>query len=150
MSNVNGTMNKTDLDTLLANLSKLNPADMRHVQAYFAKQQKRPRPTRELPPVDTDFYDLASMLSEKQRRLVEKVRSFMRTEVAPIVNEYWARGEFPRQLIPKFREVGLGRELWREDGSRDSEDVISGFIVSGEMSRVDPRKKRQAVEACPE
>jgi glutaryl-CoA dehydrogenase len=127
-----------DLDGLLATLSKLNPAEMRQVQSYFAKQRKVAQPARDLPPVDTDFYHLADTLTEKQRHLVQKVRSFMLAEVAPIVNQYWARGQFPRELIPKFRELGLGRELWSEDGSRDPEDVISGFLVSGEMSRVDP------------
>ena len=31
----------------------------------------------------------------------------MRTEIKPLVNEYWAKGEFPRELIGKFRDAGL-------------------------------------------
>jgi glutaryl-CoA dehydrogenase len=138
MDDVSRNTGKTDLDGLLATLSNLNSAEMRQVQAFFAKKQKAARPARDLPPVNIDFYDLASTLTEKQRRIIEKVRSFMLAEVAPIVNQYWARGEFPRELIPKFRELGLGRDLWREDGSRDPEDVICGFLASAEMSRVDP------------
>ncbi|GAA5512767.1 acyl-CoA dehydrogenase [Deinococcus carri] len=132
------TPGETNLDALLARLSRLGPAELKQVQAHLARQQQDARPARELPPVNSDFYDLASTLTERQRRVQEKVRAFMHAEVAPIANEYWARGEFPRQLIGKFRKLGLGRDLWREDGTRDPEDVLAGFLASMEMARVDP------------
>ena len=31
----------------------------------------------------------------------------MDTEVQPIINEYWTRAEFPRQLIPGLAELGI-------------------------------------------
>ncbi|MFF9813088.1 acyl-CoA dehydrogenase family protein [Streptomyces sp. NPDC014006] len=54
-----------------------------------------------------DFYDFESLLPSHERELLLRARSFMRTEVKPLVNEYWAKGEFPRELIGRFRELGL-------------------------------------------
>ena len=59
-----------------------------------------------------------STLSEHQREIAARVRQFMETEVAPIMNEYWSRDEFPQQLIPKMRGLNLMREIWNDDGTR--------------------------------
>jgi glutaryl-CoA dehydrogenase len=37
--------------------------------------------------LDADFYDQQSLLTEDEREIVLRVRSFMEKEVAPIANE---------------------------------------------------------------
>ncbi|WP_333482829.1 hypothetical protein [Streptomyces mutabilis] len=54
----------------------------------------------------------------------------MRDEVRPLVAEHWAEGTFPRQLVARFRESGLGtavRGLRRaRAGSQSSADRDDG------------------------
>ena len=55
------------------------------------------------PPVNGDFYKIADLLDPKERVVVKRVRDFMETEVAPIIEDYWARDQFPHEIIPKLR-----------------------------------------------
>ena len=43
------------------------------------------------PPINGDFYEIANLLDPKERAVVKRVRDFMETEVAPIINDYWDR-----------------------------------------------------------
>jgi glutaryl-CoA dehydrogenase len=47
---------------------------------------------------EQDFFDLEAVLEADDRRLLAEVRAFMREEVAPIINDYWSREEFPHQV----------------------------------------------------
>ena len=73
-----------------------------------AIQAKLPSPTSpsfEPGPLPGDFYACEDLLSGEERKKVERIRKFARTEIAPIVNEHWARAEFPFQIIGRlFKE----------------------------------------------
>ncbi len=47
------------------------------------------------PQVDGDFYSILATMSEEDQALVRRVRAFLESEVAPIINDYWFRDEFP-------------------------------------------------------
>jgi glutaryl-CoA dehydrogenase len=86
-----------------------------------------------------DFYDYESLLSEEEHKLLLRARDFMTTEVKPIVNEYWAKGEFPRELIGKFRELGLAGVAY--EGYGDPLPAASNLLIGTlamEYSRTDP------------
>jgi glutaryl-CoA dehydrogenase len=61
----------------------------------------------------------------------------MRENVAPIMNEYWNRDEFPRQLIPAMRGLDLLRRVWNEDGTRKPDATIMEGLITLEACRVD-------------
>ncbi|PSM42590.1 acyl-CoA dehydrogenase [Streptomyces dioscori] len=85
-----------------------------------------------------DFYDFESALSDEERKILLKTRAFMHDEVKPLVNENWAAGTFPKELITKFREsglVGLSYEGYGEHGPAVSH-LLTGMMAL-EMSRVD-------------
>ncbi|MFD4252701.1 acyl-CoA dehydrogenase family protein [Amycolatopsis thermoflava] len=89
--------------------------------------------------MSADFYGYEDLLSEEERKTLLRARDFMRTEVKPLVNEYWARGEFPRELIGKFRELGLAGVAYEGYGDplpRGSH-LLTGMLAA-EYSRVDP------------
>ncbi|WP_435061868.1 acyl-CoA dehydrogenase family protein [Amycolatopsis thermoflava] len=89
--------------------------------------------------MSADFYGYEDLLSEEERKTLLRARDFMRTEVKPLVNEYWARGEFPRELIGKFRELGLAGVAYEGYGDplpRGSH-LLAGMLAA-EYSRVDP------------
>src|SRR6516162_2138723 len=47
------------------------------------------------PPADGDFYRIANLLDESESTIVKRVRDFMECEIAPIIDDYWARDKFP-------------------------------------------------------
>jgi glutaryl-CoA dehydrogenase len=47
------------------------------------------------PPPDGDFYRIADILDESERAILKRVRDFMDREVAPIIEDYWVRDQFP-------------------------------------------------------
>ncbi len=86
-----------------------------------------------------DFYDYETLLPEEERKLLLKARDFMRTEVKPLVNEYWAKGEFPKELIGKFRELGFAGLPYEGYGDHlpAASHLLTGML-SMEMTRTDP------------
>jgi alkylation response protein AidB-like acyl-CoA dehydrogenase len=69
------------------------------------------------PPIDGDFYRIASVLNDKERALLGRVREFTEGVVAPVIEDYWGRDEFPFAMIPEMATVGIGGgwlpRLWR-------------------------------------
>ena len=59
------------------------------------------------PAVEGDFYDLAALLEEEDRLLLKRVRTFMEEHVAPIINVYWGKAEFPFEVLPAMAELGI-------------------------------------------
>src|SRR5438105_12021090 len=55
----------------------------------------------------TDYYHLDALLTDEQRALKGRVRAFMDSEVAPVINGYWERAEFPHALLPKLAQLNL-------------------------------------------
>ena len=47
------------------------------------------------PPINGDFYHIANLLDDKEDAVVKRVRDFMEREIAPIIDDYWARDKFP-------------------------------------------------------
>ena len=60
------------------------------------------------PPVDGDFYKITGLLCDGDRSLVERVRAFMDAEVAPLIEDYWARDKFPHEIVPRIAALGIG------------------------------------------
>src|SRR5215211_5334220 len=61
----------------------------------------------------------------------------MDTEVQPIINEYWTRAEFPRQIIPGLAELGIGGTQYSGYGCPGKSTLLDGMIAM-ELSRGDP------------
>ncbi|MDX3762897.1 acyl-CoA dehydrogenase family protein [Streptomyces mirabilis] len=98
-------------------------------------------PTRSGPYLDkgllpADFYAYEDLLSDVEREKLESVREFLRKHVAPIVDDHWARAEFPFQLIGGFG--GLGLMDWADPDSPESKpsNLLAGFIAL-ELAHVD-------------
>ncbi len=65
------------------------------------------RPSKPLPAPNSDFYEFAETLSADEQAIVKKVRTYMETKVAPIINKYWVEDSFPFELLPSFKELNL-------------------------------------------
>jgi glutaryl-CoA dehydrogenase len=87
--------------------------------------------------VTSDFYDLEALLDDEDRALLHRVRAFMDTEVQPIINEYWTRAAFPRQIIPGLAKLGIAGTQFSGYGSPGKSALLDGMIAM-ELSRGDP------------
>ena len=89
------------------------------------------------PPVTSDFYDLEALLDDEDRKVLHRVRDFMDSEVAPIINDYWTRAQFPRQLIPGLAELGIAGTPYSGYGCPGKSTLLDGMIAM-ELSKGDP------------
>ncbi len=88
------------------------------------------------PPIDGDFYGIADLLDAKERVVAQRVRDFMETEVAPIIEDYWARDKFPFEIIPKIAAVGIGGVGYEGYGAAGGSMLLNGFVAM-ELARID-------------
>jgi glutaryl-CoA dehydrogenase len=84
----------------------------------------------------SDFYDIEALLPDADRALLADVRAFMADEVAPIINDYWSREEFPHQVWPRLAELGLGGLVLEGYGCPGRGPVLDGFVAM-ELASVD-------------
>ncbi|RLQ89122.1 acyl-CoA dehydrogenase family protein [Notoacmeibacter ruber] len=84
-----------------------------------------------------DFYRLWDTLPEEDRSLLKRLRAFMETEVAPIVDQHWRDATFPHDIIPKLGELDLIGTAWSGEGFRDQSYLLDGLIAV-ELTRIDP------------
>ena len=90
-----------------------------------------------LPAGTSDFYDLEALLPDDDRALLRRVRAFMDEQVEPIINEYWTRARFPRQLIPAMAELGIAGAQYSGFGCPGLSSLTDGMIAM-ELARGDP------------
>src|SRR5258707_3989208 len=55
-----------------------------------------------------DFYQLIDHLTPEEKAIVKKVRTYMETKVQPVINKYWSDDAFPFELLPSFKDLGIG------------------------------------------
>jgi hypothetical protein len=61
-----------------------------------------------VPPNRGDFYDLLALLPPEQRTLLDDVRSYLESDVAPIIADHWPRAEFPAEHLLAVVALGAG------------------------------------------
>jgi glutaryl-CoA dehydrogenase len=76
-----------------------------------------------------DFYGMDDLLTAEERDVRYRVRTFMHTEVEPIINDYWERAEFPKQLIPKMALLGLAGGTIKGYGCAGLSNVAAGMAA---------------------
>jgi glutaryl-CoA dehydrogenase len=96
-----------------------------------------PEPYLEAGLLPGDFYGYEELLSDREREQVERVREFLRTRVAPIVDDHWARAEFPFELVGGFAKLGLTD--WADpDSSQPRPSNLLAGITALELAHADP------------
>ena len=125
---------KVDLGAVMKTVGKMDDLQlqglMKMLQAGGGGHHK------ELPPIDGDFYHLGHTLTDTERALQLKVRAFMETEVKPLVNRYWQKGEFPFEIIPRLAELNICGVTYDGYGCPHLPFLMEG-VLAMEMARVD-------------
>src|ERR1700690_2890540 len=101
--------------------------------ATAVSKKTAPKP---VPVPDADFYQLIEHLTPEERAVVAKVRTYMQTKVQPIINKYWSDDAFPFELLPSFKEIGIGGLGYEGYGCAGGSQKLYGFVTM-ELARVD-------------
>jgi glutaryl-CoA dehydrogenase len=88
------------------------------------------------PVLDADFYALEELLDARGRELLLRVREFMEKSVAPVINHYWTREEFPFDLIPAMARLGIAGLACEGYDCPGGDPLLDGMIAM-ELARVD-------------
>src|SRR5260221_2301244 len=78
---------------------------------------------------ETDYFLMKQQLTQDEVELLYRVRKFAETDVLPVVNPYWERGEFPFELVPKFAELNIVGDTMAGYGTTPMSAVGSGLLI---------------------
>jgi glutaryl-CoA dehydrogenase len=88
------------------------------------------------PSADGDFFDIARLVSPEEQALLRRVRGFAEQKVAPIINQYWGRAEFPFELISEYGALGIAGASYAGFGCPGKSALLDGLVMM-ELARVD-------------
>src|SRR5262245_42807651 len=98
--------------------------------------KSKPGAAHVLPQPNADFYHLTDVLNDHEKRILEKVREFMKSKVAPIINKYWLEDSFPFEIIPGLRDLNIAGSGFEGYECPGGSQLLIGFIAM-EMAKVD-------------
>ena len=80
--------------------------------------------------IGPDFCNVSSLLTDEELLIQKTANQFVEKEFNPIVNEYYDKGSFPLDLIPKMGELGFfGATLPKEFGGSEISSTAYGLIM---------------------
>ena len=75
-----------------------------------------------------DYYNLDELLTEEHKLIRDTVRTWIKKEVSPIIEEYAQKAAFPKQIIPGLAEVGgFGPYIPEQYGGPGLDQISYGF-----------------------
>ncbi len=84
-----------------------------------------------------DYYAIDELLTDEERAHRDRVRAFVTEEVKPIIEQHAQDMTFPRELVPRFAELGvLGPNLPIAYGGGGHSDITYGLMMQ-EIERGD-------------
>ncbi|SES78744.1 acyl-CoA dehydrogenase family protein [Geodermatophilus poikilotrophus] len=86
--------------------------------------------------LSTDYFQLREEFSPEQMDHLLRTRAFVEDEVLPVINGYWERAEFPRELAEKLGAAGLVGDGIEGYGCPPM-DALSAGLVHMELNRGD-------------
>jgi glutaryl-CoA dehydrogenase len=76
----------------------------------------------------TDYFRIRDQLTEQERAYLDKTRKFVDDEVLPVINGYWERAEFPRDLVRQLGALGIVGDGIHGYGCPEMSPIASGLI----------------------
>jgi glutaryl-CoA dehydrogenase len=84
-----------------------------------------------------DYYLLDDLLTEEHKLIRETVRSWVKKELSPVIEEYAQRAEFPKQLLQGLADLGAFGPTIPEHYGGAGLDYIAYGIMMQEIERGD-------------
>jgi glutaryl-CoA dehydrogenase len=76
----------------------------------------------------TDYFRIRDQLTEEERAYLDTTRRFVDDEVLPVINDYWERAEFPRELVGKLGALGVVGDGIQGYGCPQMSPIACGLI----------------------
>ncbi len=84
-----------------------------------------------------DYFQLDELLTEEQKLVRESVRSYVKKEISPIIEDFAQRAEFPQQIVKQLGDLGcFGPTIPTKYGGGGL-DYISYGLMMQELERGD-------------
>ena len=97
---------------------------------------QKPSAPKQLPLPNSDFFQFGETLGDEERAIVKKVRAYMETKVAPIINKHWVEDSFPFELLPSYKELNIAGLGMHGYGCPGGSPLLVGLIAL-EIARTD-------------
>jgi glutaryl-CoA dehydrogenase len=84
-----------------------------------------------------DYYQMDELLSDEHKLVRDSARAWVKKEMSPIIEEYFEKGTFPKQVIPGLASIGgFGPYIPVEYGGAGLDQISYGLIMQ-ELERCD-------------
>jgi len=84
-----------------------------------------------------DYFCLDELLTEEHRLVRDSVRSYVKKEISPIIEDYAQKAEFPQQIVPQLGHMGCFGPTIPEQYGGGGLDYISYGLMMQELERGD-------------
>src|SRR5665213_1584687 len=84
-----------------------------------------------------DYFNVDELLSDEQKLIRETVRSYVKKEISPIIEDYAQKAEFPEQIVKQLGQLGSFGPTIPEEYGGGGLDYISYGLMMQELERGD-------------
>jgi glutaryl-CoA dehydrogenase len=110
--------------------------DLRVISSQAPEPEPQPLVADTSDNLGTDYYLVDELLTRRERAIRDRVRRFSDEAVISVINDYWERGEFPFELVPKLAELGIAGGTIKGYGCPGLSPVAVG-LIGMELARGD-------------
>jgi glutaryl-CoA dehydrogenase len=87
--------------------------------------------------VSPDYFNVDELLTEEHKHIREAVRSYVKKEISPIIEDYAQRSEFPQQIVKQLGDLGCFGPTVPVEYGGGGLDYISYGLMMQELERGD-------------
>jgi glutaryl-CoA dehydrogenase len=84
-----------------------------------------------------DYFNMDDLLTDEHKLIRDSAREWIKKEVSPIIEDYYERAEFPKQVIPGLAAIGAFGPYIPEQYGGPGLDQISYGLLMQELERCD-------------
>jgi len=84
-----------------------------------------------------DYFNVDELLTEEHKLIRDAVRSYVKKEISPIIEEYAQRAEFPEHIVKQLGDIGCFGPTIAEQYGGGGLDYISYGLMMQELERGD-------------
>lgn len=87
--------------------------------------------------VSPDYFNVDELLTEEHKHIRDAVRSYVKKEISPIIEDYAQKAEFPRQIVKQLGDLGCFGPTVPVEYGGGGLDYISYGLMMQELERGD-------------
>ena len=84
-----------------------------------------------------DFYEIDDLLSEEHILIRASIREFVKKEISPFIEDWSQQAYFPKEIVPKFGEMGIFGPFVATEYGGGGLDYTSYGLIMQEVERGD-------------